>query len=1389
MVRYIACFTFLVAYLFVVPMDAWRGNLAPYIKEVVSECRLCLCQYPWGCSLWGWFKCTVWETKQRCANGYEHNGNYICDKPICSPRCLNGGRCIEPNKCRCNDDAIGPFCGTELCSRNHPCYPGDCYENSKCNCTEGFDKTTTNRLPSDPGCMKIANNNKPFIGRSTTKISHFRNTTEELLYFFQLDATDEDPQKRVVWSNQQVFNYLSFQFEARYVEPQTMPERPTYVHGFKYGIVGGEVEVNVFDLKKESAGQRGTYIYRCPGISVSNPTQLMNCSIPDKPFKTLIEHGDTMEVTLTAYSGGQRKIVLPEGDVRTENIIGTEYTKQMEFKFDFEPAVHCSKNSTFTCQPNANVLKATPEFTKTPIVLEWEGWVDTDQYSAGVGAYRLELHRLEVKDATLELTEANPTLPLLENRVDHTKNTMGQNLFRTTFTPPEPGMYSIVMEVTDNANNSIFTRRFALYDNVSSVTTNPLSAHGLHATSGAKETGYRWQMETKSVKLNWTDYFVNKVHHEKKFLNKIKKFPTLFDDLESIGIRNVKKFVFDSYDDTEGNRTMDAIPNVNGITRFEYGYVVNQASEQAPTVWNTGLTQNVDLPVSTNHGDTVTLWVRAFDILGNMLEKKTTVTIDVTPPEIVSNLAENKTSSFTPNAGKTDGGYYYSSYEFYARDKESGVYQIELDVNITMADIGEVRRFQQVVNGSMDKTKSPSDSACVPSKDPVTCFLERQNVRLDNCWFLVPKKDYSIKAGATVTVRAFNQARQPVNTTFEIKRLNSLKGLEIYSGPENIRITNKRPDSFRIQWDLPTVRSCYDSQPIVINISFSDDTQPKKYYLTSTTTFLDVAGLTPNTVYKISFYTQLGSETDDVSEAFAQKSVQTASGFAVKAAPNCKLTVTFQGQEIPDGGFVRATRGRLNKVYCSAICTGPGTSPALQFSTKDNLISTLTSKRIYSVRSTHDRNATLNVQNMVESDEGVYYCKWRINGGGWRVRSFSLVFACPNTHMLCDNTKCIMKKDVCNGVEDCEDKKDETECATSDRVTLQPEEVNSIQPVIVTEQHHHGGDAEHHTPAHHENTTEDPHPRVEDGSKHHATKHHGESGHHADNTTHEHHHESGHHEDNVTDKHHNADHHHHHDHHHDEDHHSSDSKHHHSRSKHHDSHSKSHDSSSKSHDSRSNHHDPRSKHHDSRKQSHDSSSKSHDSSSKSHDLCAKRHVSKFDHHDSKSDHHDSHSKHHDSSSKHHDSKSDHHDSNSDHHDSKSDHHDSRSRHHDSHSKHHDSKSDHHDSKSDHHDSKSDYQDSRSKHHDSHSKHHDSKSDHHDSKSDHYDSRSKHHDSRSKHHDSQTDHHDSKSDHHDSKSDHHDSHAKSKHHDDKASPGHSSVHNGNVDVNIDVEINN
>ena len=62
------------------------------------------------------------------------------------------------------------------------------------------------------------------------------------------------------------------------------------------------------------------------------------------------------------------------------------------------------------------------------------------------------------------------------------------------------------MEVRDNANNSIIARRFALYDPVSTVTTNPSNLFGVHITTASPETGYRWQSRTNG-KSQMVDYY------------------------------------------------------------------------------------------------------------------------------------------------------------------------------------------------------------------------------------------------------------------------------------------------------------------------------------------------------------------------------------------------------------------------------------------------------------------------------------------------------------------------------------------------------------------------------------------------------------------------------------------------------------------------------------------------------------------------------------------------------------------------------------------------------------------------------------------------------------------------------------------------------------------
>jgi len=52
---------------------------------------------------------------------------------------------------------------------------------------------------------------------------------------------------------------------------------------------------------------------------------------------------------------------------------------------------------------------------------------------------------------------------------------------------------SILMECRDNANNSIFARRFVLYDTVSRVQNISTGNRGLHVSSAVEETNYKWQ--------------------------------------------------------------------------------------------------------------------------------------------------------------------------------------------------------------------------------------------------------------------------------------------------------------------------------------------------------------------------------------------------------------------------------------------------------------------------------------------------------------------------------------------------------------------------------------------------------------------------------------------------------------------------------------------------------------------------------------------------------------------------------------------------------------------------------------------------------------------------------------------------------------------------------
>ncbi|KAH3774274.1 hypothetical protein DPMN_175650 [Dreissena polymorpha] len=78
---------------------------------------------------------------------------------------------------------------------------------------------------------------------------------------------------------------------------------------------------------------------------------------------------------------------------------------------------------------------------------------------SGVGEYFIEVFKLE-PNRDGRLVETTPINPIFSDTVPHTTGTIQY----PQHTPPRPGMYSVLLEVRDNANNSRITHRFVLYD-------------------------------------------------------------------------------------------------------------------------------------------------------------------------------------------------------------------------------------------------------------------------------------------------------------------------------------------------------------------------------------------------------------------------------------------------------------------------------------------------------------------------------------------------------------------------------------------------------------------------------------------------------------------------------------------------------------------------------------------------------------------------------------------------------------------------------------------------------------------------------------------------------------------------------------------------------------
>ncbi|KAH3776014.1 hypothetical protein DPMN_177425 [Dreissena polymorpha] len=293
MVRYIAYFTLLLACLFVLPTDAWRGNYERYVVQRQRLRSYCVCWYWWwGCSYWR----SYWETYydyEYSRVGWTHNGDLNCIIPICSPYCANGGTCVNPNTCTCPSTSSGPYCRTLTCSYRQPCYPGECGDGSTCKCSLGFSLNSTAN-----GCTNFLTTEerlRPHIGESNVTIKNVRRFDKRINFMFVLEV--QDVNSSLVWSNQQRFNNLKFEMKALFDGIDNLPNRPVYVYDSKIGIVQNIITANVSKIPRNGGPVRdyGSFKeYACQGgVTRDSPQEeSATCVIDDDQFLTLIEHGD-----------------------------------------------------------------------------------------------------------------------------------------------------------------------------------------------------------------------------------------------------------------------------------------------------------------------------------------------------------------------------------------------------------------------------------------------------------------------------------------------------------------------------------------------------------------------------------------------------------------------------------------------------------------------------------------------------------------------------------------------------------------------------------------------------------------------------------------------------------------------------------------------------------------------------------------------------------------------------------------------------------------------------------------------------------------------------------------------------------------------------------------
>ncbi|XP_056008078.1 uncharacterized protein LOC125667473 isoform X3 [Ostrea edulis] len=824
---------------------AWSGTN----QQLCSRTRV-KCVWVWGCRYRTWSGCCAWgyinvevrETEYFCCSKWKHNGNQVCNIPICPYDCGGSARgdCISPGICQCKAGFTGTYCSQiAACSHLRPCYPGYCTTGSNaCQCLNNFSPQST----ETENCLIYPTDEayKPTIEQSTMELEYYHQVKQMVIYNMTIDSAMSPNNVETFWTNRRDANRIHFTFQSIFSSDTLfLPDKPSYIDQYDLGISEADIKARLTNLVGTEKYQK---TLPCPGVGRDYPIhdRLYRCNASINDFNTRFDSGDTYNVVFRAKNGGFR--IINHGGSK-QYYEGRENTKEVNIKFDTETPVHCSESGNCP-SPDAKMLHIAKDVTKTVIQLSWKGWRDE---LSKVARYALEVFKLEpdglgnLKEPYTDLVP-NP-VPLSITEFNETTEG-GEHTF--IFRPSQPGVYSWILEANDRANNSAYARRFVIYDPVSIVTSDP--THLMHATSGNPGVYYEWQIENpQTVNVTWKNYFANVQHENGKYLNRIKLFPPSLSDG---GDRDGYKRILDSRDDTEGTRTRDAIPNERGIIKYDFAHLFGKEQHNAPSYQNKNLVEtsiSISLDRQLSDGQSLTVWVKAYDILENTRVERMVLHYDSSPPS-VSSLRLQK------NVGVDNMDFSSRIQILGATDPHSGVKKIKYRFI--------ARSTGELINNGEYEYENPQRDTNYCNINPCDHNLPNGDslgktitFNINNC-HAMNVSDVSTEI-VDIQMDIYNSAGLSISKSIQITDLTDLRGVHSYFGPMNVTLADVISlSSVKIMW--VQAPSCYNIQGINFTYSKAGGKDEKAFWVHKNSPWFTMARLEAGVEYVVRLYTLYG---------------------------------------------------------------------------------------------------------------------------------------------------------------------------------------------------------------------------------------------------------------------------------------------------------------------------------------------------------------------------------------------------------------------------------------------------------------------------------------------------------------------------------------------------